>query len=146
MGASALTARWTQEAPGGPTSVNPRGGATGINQALGPRQPQGYGSWSLDQQVDYIIQHDLKDFAQAKALQELRNAKTPEEGAIGAADYERAENHVWGGGDRLSAQTPVQRVYDMTHPQSVVIRNHSGANVTRSLFSVAQPYAPATAQ
>jgi hypothetical protein len=103
----------------------------------------------LDQQVDYINQRDLKEFAQAQALRELRNAKTPEEGAIGAADYERAEHHVWGGGDVLSSSTPVQKVYDMTHPappQSVVIRNQTGANVPRSLFSVAQPYAPASAQ
>jgi len=31
-----------------------------------------------------------------------------------------------------------------THPHSVVIRNQSGANVPRSMFSIAQPYAPAT--
>jgi Phage tail lysozyme len=32
------------------------------------------------------------------------------------------------------------------HPQSVVIRNQSGANVPRSVFSIAQPYASAGAQ
>jgi hypothetical protein len=78
----------------------------------------------------------------------LRAAKTAEEGSLAAADYERAEGYSPGRGDVVSSSTPAQKVYDITHgrmpPQSVIIRNQSGANVPRSMFSVAQPYANAT--
>jgi hypothetical protein len=192
MGAAALVARFTQEAPGGPTAVNPSSHATGINQALGDRRPAGYGTWSLDQQLDYIIKTDLP--REQRAYAGLTNAKTPEEGSIAATQYERAEGYN-GRTDILTYSTPVQKVYDTIHRplpfkrddsilkftpkpkkaagpkpgaddtsdqedkrsplqqmydaqhyRNVVIRSQTGASTPRSLFSVAQPFPPATQQ
>ena len=108
MGAAALVARWTQEAPGGPSTVNGIG-ATGINQALGSRRPPGYASMTYEQQLDYIIKNDLMSPDQRKALNTLRNAKTPFEGAVGGTQYERAQ---WYNGqtDILTYGTPVEKV------------------------------------
>ena len=108
MGAAALVARWTQEAPGGPSTVNGIG-ATGINQALGSRRPPGYASMTYEQQLDYIIKNDLMSPDQRKALDTLRNAKTPFEGAVGGSQYERAEYYN-GQTDILTYGTPVEKV------------------------------------
>lgn len=112
IGAAGLIARFTQEGGGGPTTVNAKGGATGINQALGDRKPAGYASMSYDEQLSYIINTDLKQSAQAKALSTLRTASTPLEASLGATHYERAELYKESGGKRdvLTYGTPVEKV------------------------------------
>jgi hypothetical protein len=144
--------------------------AAGIDQALGDRRPAGYATWPLDRQLDYIIKTDLP--RQQRAYATLQNAKTPEEGSIGASQFERAEGFN-GITDILTYRTPVQKVYDTIHRptpaandtssqedqrsplqqvydaqhyRNVVIRSQTGANPPRSLFSVAQPFPPATQQ
>jgi hypothetical protein len=102
------------EAPGGPTAVNPKSGAAGINQALGERKPTGYSGMSFDQQLDYIIQKDLHDAAQRRALDVLKNATTAAQAAAGASMYERAEGFN-GVRDNFTNSTLVQRVYDAIH-------------------------------
>jgi TP901 family phage tail tape measure protein len=129
MGAAGLVARWAAiEAPGGPTSVNPRSGASGINQALGDRLPPGYETWSLDKQLDYIIKNDLNAPAQRRAYEVLRNAKTASQAAAGASMYERAEGFN-GVTDNYTGSTPVDSVYGVIsardpwhqpdHPRSI---------------------------
>ena len=108
MGAAALVARWTREAPGGPSTVNSIG-ATGINQALGTRRPAGYEKMSFEQQLDYIIKNDIMSPDQRKALMTLRSASTPLQGSIGASQYERAEYYN-GTTDVLTYGTPVETV------------------------------------
>jgi hypothetical protein len=115
MGAAGLVARWAAvEAAGGPTAVNPTSGAAGVNQALGDRKPAGYSGMSFDQQLDYIIQKDLHDASQRRALDVLKNAKTAAQAAAGASMYERAEGFN-GVTDNYTNSTPVQRVYDAIH-------------------------------
>jgi hypothetical protein len=129
MGAAGLVARWAAiEAPGGPTAVNPRSGASGINQALGSRLPSGYETWSLDKQLDYIINTDLQSPDQRRALGVLRHATTPARAAIGPSMYERAEGFN-GETDNYTNYTPVDSVYNTIsakvlrmpeHPHSAV--------------------------
>jgi hypothetical protein len=115
MGAAGLVARWAAvEASGGPTAVNPRSGAAGINQALGERKPAGYSGMSFDQQLDYIVKKDLHDASQRRALDVLKNATTAAQAAAGASMYERAEGFN-GVSDNYTNSTPVQRVYDAIH-------------------------------
>ena len=114
VGAAGLVARWSSvEAGAGPSAVNPKSGAAGLNQALGDRQPKGYASWDADKQLDYIIKTDLLAPDQKQALDVLRNAKTPDEASRGASMYERAEGYnAQTGTDNFTGATPVQRVMD----------------------------------
>jgi hypothetical protein len=89
MGARGLVSRWSHvEAAGGPGEVNAIG-ATGIGQWLGNRK-KGL-SETFDGQITHAI-NELKS-SEKRAGNVLRSAKTPEEGAIGASMYERAEGY-----------------------------------------------------
>lgn len=99
QGAKALISRWMNvEASGGPGEVNGIG-ATGIAQMLGPRkrrllqmaQERGVSFKDYDLQLSHIIEE--LNGSEAKAAQRLRNAKTAEEGAVGASMFERAEGY-----------------------------------------------------
>jgi muramidase (phage lysozyme) len=48
--------------------------------------------------------------------------------------------------DQEDQRTPLQQMYDAQHYRNVVIRSQTGASTPRSLFSVAQPFPPATQQ
>jgi hypothetical protein len=138
MGAAGLVARWASvEASGGPTAVNPKSGAAGINQALGDRKPAGYSGMSFDQQLDYIVKKDLHDASQRRALDVLKNATTAAQAAAGASMYERAEGFN-GVTDNYTNSTPVQRVYDAIHKKLLA----TGVKPPSSGFSSKEPYGP----
>ncbi|MCJ2068149.1 M15 family metallopeptidase [Methylobacterium sp. J-030] len=106
LGARALVARWSAvEAPGGPTSVNPRSGAYGIGQWLtADRRVPIQGNPDFDAQ----LQHALKELhgPEGRALAALNAAKTPMEAARGASIYERAEGwNAAAGTDNFTGRT-----------------------------------------
>lgn len=112
MGAAGLVARWSAiEAPGGPDSVNPKSGARGIAQWLGPRQ-RGMGT-TFEEQLAHAAYELNNDPTWKKSGDLLRAAQTKIEGAVGASSYERAEHYnmqsMW---DDYTDKTPVQDVYD----------------------------------
>ena len=93
-GAKALVARWKYvESPGGPTAVNPNGGAAGILQGLGPRRKDGLGSF--DDQLGNVARslNDGTDGSQGAAKRLLN---TPGREAEGASAFERAEGYAKG--------------------------------------------------
>lgn len=99
QGAKALISRWINvEASGGPSSVNSIG-ATGIAQMLGSRKKRlmqmsaekGVSWKDYDLQLSHIIE-ELQG-SESKAGRRLRNAKTAEDGAVGASMFERAEGY-----------------------------------------------------
>lgn len=106
LGARALVARWSAvEAPGGPTSVNPRSGAYGIGQWLtADRRVPIQGNPDFDAQLG----HALKELhgPEGRALAALNAAKTPMEAARGASIYERAEGwNAAAGTDNFTGKT-----------------------------------------
>lgn len=115
MGAAGLVARWAGvESKGGPTSRNPLSGAEGIHQGLGSRKPQGFSSWSFDQQLDYLIKTDLP--SEKRAYEQLKNAKTMGDAARGASMYERAEGYNGVTGvDNFTSSTPVGKILGILH-------------------------------
>jgi hypothetical protein len=114
MGASALVARAAGiEAAGGPTSAN-ASGHEGIGQWDAFRGGRGMAQRSFDDQIDWEIKE--LNTTEARAAAKLRAAQTPEEGAIGASTYERAENYNSATGvDAQTFRTPVKQVYDRIH-------------------------------
>lgn len=88
-GAAGLVSRWTLEAPGGPTSVNPNGGASGIAQWLGSRKTSAATSGDFDQQLSYAAQE--LNGSEKRAGDLLRSATDADSAARGATAYERAE-------------------------------------------------------
>lgn len=88
-GAAGLVSRWTLEAPGGPTSVNPYGGASGIAQWLGSRKTAAATSGDFDQQLAYAAQE--LNGSEKRAGDLLRSATDADSAARGATAYERAE-------------------------------------------------------
>lgn len=89
-GALGLVARWAAvEAGGGPDSVNPTSGAYGIGQWLGSRKT------NVPKDFEGQLKHAAKELntTEYKAAKRLRSAATPEEGAIGASMFERAEGY-----------------------------------------------------
>src|SRR5689334_1482600 len=90
VGAQGLVARWSNvEAQGGPGAVNPSSKAFGIAQWLGSRK-KGVPS-DFEGQLNHAVR-ELNSY-EGKAAARLRNAQTPEEAAIGAAMFERAEGY-----------------------------------------------------
>ena len=90
-GAAGLVARWGFEAPNGPSSVNPKSGAFGIAQWLGPRKPGVAGDASFDGQLAYAAKE--LNGPESRAAGFLRNANDPASAAQGASAFERAENY-----------------------------------------------------
>ncbi len=91
-GAMGLVSRWAHvEATQGPGAVNPTSGAFGIAQWLGPRKGKIAGNTNYDDQLSYAI-WELQN-TETKAAAALRAAKSKEDGAVGAAMYERAEGY-----------------------------------------------------
>lgn len=88
-GAAGLVARWTLEAPGGPTSVNPYSGASGIAQWLGSRKDAAATSGNFDQQLSKAALE--LNTTEKRAGDLLRNATDADSAARGATAYERAE-------------------------------------------------------
>jgi hypothetical protein len=88
-GAAGLVARWTLEAPGGPTSVNPNGGASGIAQWLGSRKNADAISGDFDRQLAYAAKE--LNTTEKRAGDLLRSASNADQAARGATAYERAE-------------------------------------------------------
>lgn len=117
-GAAGLVARWAGiEAKGGPTSVNPRSGATNIGQWLGARKI-GLKGPTLDAGLDHAIAELTPGTPQsaragvAGAAMVLRNARNAEEGSRGASMFERAEGYNSATGyDNFTRATPTERVY-----------------------------------
>lgn len=90
LAAQALVARFAGvEAGGGPGDVNPSSGARGIAQWLGSR------ARGLPGDFGGQLQHVLEELhgPEGAAFQRMLAAKTPEEAAIAAASYERAEGY-----------------------------------------------------
>jgi hypothetical protein len=88
-GARGLISRWANvEAPHGPTSKNKKSGAFGILQGLGPRKPA---SADFEDQLNHVVAE--LNGKEKRAGDMLRNAKTFEEGAVGASAFERAEGY-----------------------------------------------------
>lgn len=106
-GAAGLVSRWANvESTGqGPLSVNPgRDHAFGIVQWLGPRAVPIRGNTSFEAQLAYVVQE--LNSSEARAANVLRSASTPEEGAIGASMYERAEHYKAASGtDQWTSRT-----------------------------------------
>ena len=94
LGAKALVARWAsvESTEGGPFAVNPKSGAIGIEQALGARK-QGIVLGDFEGQLKHAAD-ELKT-SESSAYQILMKAKTPEQAAIGASQFERAEGYDW---------------------------------------------------
>ena len=94
LGAKALVARWAsvKSTEGGPFAVNPKSGAIGIEQALGARK-QGIVLGDFEGQLKHAAD-ELKT-SESSAYQILMRAKTPEQAAIGASQFERAEGYDW---------------------------------------------------
>ena len=89
-GALGLVSRWAGvESKGGPSSVNPNSGATGIGQWLGSRKI------GVPSDFNGQLNHVAKELnsSESAAARRLRNAQTPEDAATGAAMYERAEGY-----------------------------------------------------
>ena len=107
-GAAGLVARWAAiEAPGGPTSVNSKSGATGIAQGLGARR-MGY-TGTYEEQVTNAIRE--LNGAEKRAGDILRHATTAAEAARGASAFERAEGYnSISGADNFTNATPVEKV------------------------------------
>lgn len=90
LGAHGLVSRWAGvEARGGPGSQNPNSGAVGIGQWLGARKN------GLPSDFDGQLAHASRELntSEKRAAERLRSAQTPEDAAIGAAMYERAEGY-----------------------------------------------------
>ena len=109
-GAAGLVARWAAvEFPGGPGSVNPLSGAVGIAQGLGDRKAGYMGSF--EEQVSNAVRE--LNGPEAKAARVLRNALTPEQGAIGGSMFERAEGYNPSTGtDAFTGATPVAKTLE----------------------------------
>lgn len=91
QGARALVARWaTVELPGGPTSVNPRTGAFGIEQDLGSRKVGIAGDTNFDDQLTHAIKQLNSTESRAAAMLRSNDLLTA---ATGASAYERAEGY-----------------------------------------------------
>lgn len=110
QGARGLVARWAGvEAPGGPESVNPSSGAVGVAQWLGARKagtPRDF-----DGQITKAI-GELNS-TEGRAATKLRNARTAEEGAVGAAMFERAEGYNASTGRDLFVQKTMNTMATM---------------------------------
>lgn len=90
LGAKALVARWAGvEAQSGPGEVNSIG-ATGIGQWLGKRK-SGVVRGDFEGQLAHAVQE--LNGPESRAYETLKNARTEEEAAIGASEYERAEGY-----------------------------------------------------
>ena len=90
MGARGLVARWAGvEAAGGPGEVSPKSGAYGIAQWLGARKA------GVPRDFEGQLQYALKELhgSEGRAFASLQAAKTPEEAAAAASQYERAEGY-----------------------------------------------------
>jgi hypothetical protein len=108
--AAGLVARWAAvESPGGPGSVNPLSGAVGIAQGLGDRKAGYMGSFA-DQVTNAVRELNGPE---ARAAKMLRNALTPEQGALGGSMFERAEgyNSVTGA-DAFTGATPAAKTLE----------------------------------
>jgi hypothetical protein len=145
MGAAGLVARAAGvEAPGGPTSANALGGGHwGIGQWGQSRGGPAMGQASFDDQITHEIQE--LNSSEAKAAARLRDARTPEEGAIGASTFERAEHYnMFTGVDDQTGNTPVQHVYDRIHgvgksAPRITIRNSTPNHPTHSAQMISGP-------
>ncbi|CAM6053263.1 unnamed protein product [Sphagnum tenellum] len=94
-GAKGLIARWAfVESTGGPTSSNNIGGGH-IGIAQWSRSRAGALGINASSSFDDQLSAALKEFngSEAKAASYLKSAKTPNEGASGAARFERAEHY-----------------------------------------------------
>jgi hypothetical protein len=138
-GAAALVSRWVNvESSGGPPSVNPKSGAFGIAQWLGPRRPSIYGDTNFDDQLAYVVQELNSSERRAGVL--LRTATDAYSGARAATAYERAED--WNAGtntDRWTARTAVGAASVLQNWQGVasmpIINNGEGI---QNAFDVSQ--------
>jgi hypothetical protein len=89
-GALGLVSRWAGvEANGGPGSVNPSSGAVGIGQWLGTRKR------GVPADFDGQLSHAARELntTERAAAKRLRAAQTPQDAAIGASMFERAEGY-----------------------------------------------------
>ncbi len=90
IGAQGLVARWANvEAQGGPNAVNPNSGAVGIGQWLGNRKA------GVPSDFEGQLNHAVRELntTESAAAKRLRMAQTPEDAAIGASMFERAEGY-----------------------------------------------------
>jgi hypothetical protein len=96
-GAKGLISRWVNvEATGGPTAENAIGGGHyGIAQWSHSRAGSLFGNPDFDAQLDLVVREVREGKAEAAgaAAKLLREAKTPEEGALAASAFERAEGY-----------------------------------------------------
>lgn len=92
-GAAALVARWAyvESTAAGPFAVNPYSKAFGIAQWLGSRLSPINGNTDFNAQLAYAVRE--LGSTESRAGSVLRTAQTPQEGARGAAMYERAEGY-----------------------------------------------------
>jgi nucleotide-binding universal stress UspA family protein len=92
-GARGLISRWVNvESSGGPNSRNAIGGGHyGIGQWSRSRAGSVWGNPDVDAQLDLTMKE--LNSTELAAGKRLRDAKTSEEGAIGASSFERAEHY-----------------------------------------------------
>ncbi len=111
ISARAMVARWSGiEAGGGPNEVNSIG-AVGIGQWLGSRQ-KGVVRGDFDNQLGHAVD-ELKS-TEGRAYGMLQRAKTEDEAATGASQFERAEGYnSRTGRDRFVSKT-VRTMHAMT--------------------------------
>jgi hypothetical protein len=122
MGARGLVSRWSHvEASGGPGEINSIG-ATGIGQWLGNRK-KGLSN-TFDGQITHVI-NELKS-SEKRAGKILHSAKTPEEGAIGASMYERAEGYNSKTGTDYFTDRTIKYIPSISGPSS-----NFGASLTK---------------
>jgi len=93
LGAKALVSRWAfVESNGGPTSENNVGGGHyGIAQWSHSRGNSIWGNPDLDAQLALVVKE--LNTTEGLAKRRLNAARTPEEAALGASSYERAEHY-----------------------------------------------------
>ena len=94
-GARGLISRWVNvEAPGGPGAANAIGGGHfGIAQWSRSRGKAIWGNQDFDAQLQHVLREVNTGTAGGGSEALLRSAKTPEEGALAATAYERAEHY-----------------------------------------------------
>jgi hypothetical protein len=115
-GAAGLVARWAGvESAGGPTSSNNIGGGhEGLGQWDSARGGKGMASKDFDTQLSHAIQE--LNTTEVTAATKLRYATTPEEGAVGASMYERAEGYnAATGRDYFTGRTPTSKILSIMH-------------------------------
>jgi hypothetical protein len=92
-GAAGLVARMAyREGMFGPGSTNPRSGAYGIGQWLGPRK-RGGALGDFDSQLAYAVWEGEHNPSEMRAFSVLKNAKDYGDAARGGAMFERAEGY-----------------------------------------------------